>query len=74
MEELGQDDDMNDHDQMTEEENLESQIDPEFRETQMSFDQKLALQNGIKTWDSKFKKIMDMKTKEMEDKIPQKKK
>ena len=55
-------------------ENKDHEFEPSYKEMSLTYEQKLALKNGVVTWDSKFTKLIDVKNKELDEKMPTKKK
>ena len=55
------------------ESNKDDHFDPEFKKTSLSYEQKAALSTGLKSWDTKFQKILDKRNHDIEEKVPKKK-
>ena len=53
--------------------NKDDQFDPDFKKTNLSYEQKAALSTGLKQWDTKFQKILDKSNNDIENKVPKKK-
>ena len=43
-----------------------SRFDPSFKKTNLSYDEKLAVQTGLDKWDTKFQDMINLRTQELE--------